>query len=43
MERQIAALRADLERFDEDSERADKFIGIVRRYTDFTELTPAML
>jgi hypothetical protein len=43
MERQIAALRTDLERFDEDSERADKFIGIVRRYTDFTELTPAML
>jgi hypothetical protein len=42
-ERQIAALKADLDHFDEDSGKADKFIGIVRRYTDFTELTPAML
>jgi DNA invertase Pin-like site-specific DNA recombinase len=43
LEKQIGELQAGLERFSEDSEKADKFIGIVKRYTDFTELTPAML
>jgi DNA invertase Pin-like site-specific DNA recombinase len=43
LERQIAELQAGLERFEEDGDRADKFIGLVRRYTDFTELTATML
>jgi DNA invertase Pin-like site-specific DNA recombinase len=43
LEEQIAELRAGLDRFSEDGEKANKFIGIVRKYTDFTELTPAML
>jgi DNA invertase Pin-like site-specific DNA recombinase len=43
LERQIAELEAGLERFEEDGDRAEKFIEIVRRYTDFTELTATML
>jgi hypothetical protein len=43
LENQIAELRAALEHYSEDSGRAEKFLDIVRRYTDFTELTPAML
>jgi DNA invertase Pin-like site-specific DNA recombinase/membrane-bound lytic murein transglycosylase len=41
--KQIAELRAALERYREDGDRAEKFLDIVRRYTDFTELTPVML
>ncbi|MCL2343136.1 MAG: recombinase family protein [Firmicutes bacterium] len=37
------ALQAELDTFNNDSARADKFIEIVRRYTSFEELTPAML
>jgi DNA invertase Pin-like site-specific DNA recombinase len=43
LETQIAEMRAALERYGEDSGRVEKFLEIVRRYTDFTELTPAML
>jgi hypothetical protein len=43
LERQIAELQASLERFEEDGDRAEKFIDLVRRYTDFTELTASML
>jgi hypothetical protein len=43
LERQIADLQAGLDRFSDDSGKAERFIGIVRKYTDFTELTPAML
>ena len=39
LERQIAILEAGLEQYGKDSERAGKFIRIVRRYTDFNELT----
>ncbi|MDR0412144.1 MAG: recombinase family protein [Treponema sp.] len=43
LERQIAELQTGLERFKEDGDRAEKFIRLVRRYTDFTELTASML
>jgi hypothetical protein len=43
LEVEIAGLQGGLDRFSEDGEKANKFIGIVRKYTDFTELTPAML
>jgi hypothetical protein len=43
LETQIAELRAALERYSEDSDKAEKFLELSRRYTDFTELTPAML
>ena len=36
-------LQAELDSFDSDSVRADKFIDIVKRYTDFTELTTPMI
>jgi len=41
--RQIAGLKSSLEQFKEDGERAGKFIEIVRRYTNFDELTATML
>jgi hypothetical protein len=43
LERQIAELETELEHFSEDSEKAERFIKIVQKYTDFSELTPAML
>jgi len=43
LDRQIAGLKAGLERFKNDVERANKFIEIVRRYTNFDELTGTML
>jgi hypothetical protein len=43
LESQIAELRAAIERYSEDESRAEKFLELSRRYTDFTELTPAML
>lgn len=43
LEQSIEALQAELDGLHADSERVDKFIAIVKRYTDFTELTPAMI
>jgi hypothetical protein len=43
LETQTAELRTELDAFDTDSIRADKFMELTRRYTDFSELTPAML
>ena len=43
LEQQMANLKVELERYNEDSERASKFIDIVRRYTNFDELTGSML
>ena len=41
--RQVVELKSGLEQFKEDGERAEKFIKIVKRYTDFEELTATML
>lgn len=43
LEQSIATLQAELDSFHADGERADRFIEIVKKYTDFTELTPAMI
>jgi hypothetical protein len=43
LDRQITGLMAGLERYEDDGERANKFIAIVRKYTDFSELTASML
>ncbi len=43
LEQSILKLQEELDSFNADSMRADKFIGLVRRYTDFTELTGAMI
>jgi DNA invertase Pin-like site-specific DNA recombinase len=43
LERSIAELQAGLEQCQADGEKAGKFIRLVKKYTDFTELTPEML
>ena len=40
---QSAALRSELDSFEQDNLRAGNFIELVRRYTEFGELTPQML
>ena len=40
---QTDKLKEELKQFETDTFRADKFIELTKRYTDFTELTPAML
>ncbi len=43
LEKQISELQNGLERFEVENAKADKFIEVVKKYTDFTELTAAML
>ena len=40
---QTAMLKEELEQFDRDSFRADKFINLAKKYTDITELTAPLL
>jgi hypothetical protein len=39
----IGRLQTELSGYDADSARADKFIEMAKRYTDFSELTPQMI
>ena len=43
LEIQIAELQTGLEQYQADGEKAEQFIKVVKKYTDFTELTPSML
>lgn len=43
LEKQTAEIQAQITAFENDSVRADRFMELVKRYTDFSELTPAML
>ena len=43
LEQSIKQLQSELDTFENDSVRADKFIDIVKRYIDFTELTTPMI
>ena len=43
LEKAIAEMQTALDNFTEDSTRADKFIDLVKRYTDFSELTTPMI
>jgi hypothetical protein len=43
LEIEIAETEAALAAFAEDTGRADRFIALVRKYTDFSELTASML
>lgn len=43
LEQSIERLQAELDSFHADSARADKFIEIVKKHTDFSELTPQMI
>jgi DNA invertase Pin-like site-specific DNA recombinase len=43
LEAETARLQSEIDVFDIDSTKVDKFINLVRRYTDFSELTTPML
>ena len=43
LEQALAADQANLDQFNEDTDRADKFLALAKKYTDFSELTAAML
>ena len=43
LESEIAELRTEIDSVTDSNERADGFLELIRRYRDFTELTPAML
>ena len=43
LEESVSRLQTELESFHADTTKADRFIEIVKRHTDFTELTPAMI
>jgi len=38
-----AAMQAEIDTFNEDNQRADNFVSLVRRYTEFEELTTPMI
>ena len=40
---QTATLKTELETYEQDGEKADKFLKLVRKYTNFEELTTPML
>jgi hypothetical protein len=43
LEKQTAEMKTELERFDADSLRADKFLELAKRHTDFSELTVPLI
>ena len=43
LEQQTAEMKTELERFDSDTLRADKFLELAKQYTDFSELTAPMI
>jgi len=43
LEKSITNLQAELDSFTADSARANQFMKLVEKYTDFTELTPMMI
>ena len=43
LKKQTADMQAELDDYIEDSQKAERFIDVVRRYTEFHELTNAML
>jgi ssDNA-binding Zn-finger/Zn-ribbon topoisomerase 1 len=43
LEAEIERLRSEIDTFDADSVRADKFIELAKRYTEFDELSPTLL
>ena len=43
LEQAIAELQTEVEGFEDSAERAERFLELTRRYTDFTELTAPML
>ena len=43
LEQALAADQANLDQFNEDTDRADKFLALAKKYTDFSELTAPMI
>lgn len=43
LNRILTSDQSDLSQFKEDTDRADRFLTLAKKYTDFSELTPAML
>jgi hypothetical protein len=43
LEHQTAELKSAMVQFDSNSLRADKFLDLAKKYTTFTELTPAII
>jgi len=43
LKQQNAILQSEVDSFDADSAKADRFIELVHKYTDFTELTASMI
>jgi DNA invertase Pin-like site-specific DNA recombinase len=43
IEKEITEIQSVVEKYEDDSKRADSFIKLVNRYTDFEELTPSMI
>jgi len=43
LEQSVETLQNEIDNFDADSVRADKFIEIVKHHTNFDELTPTMI
>ena len=43
LDREIAGLQAAIDSYNTDSVRADKFIGLVKKHTEFPELSAALL
>jgi DNA invertase Pin-like site-specific DNA recombinase len=43
LEQSVAVLQSEIDGFNDDSDRAGKFIELVKRHTDFTELTATMI
>ena len=43
LEQTLASDQASLDQFNEDTDRADKFLALAKKYTDFSELTAPMI
>jgi hypothetical protein len=43
LDKEIAELQSAVEKFEDDNGRAERFFELVKRYTDFEEITPAMI
>ncbi len=43
LDAELEQLQAEIDRYNTDSVRADRFLELVKRHTEFTELTPTLL
>jgi hypothetical protein len=43
LEKEIAEIQSAVEKYEDDNGRAERFMKLVERYTEFEEITPAMI